>query len=123
MPYIDQGKFGKITSHKEVKEVKKMKEDTSAFHGESSLSREQTRNWLRKEEAWKITKKGREERAGMEKQLFPGKEAGNFIDRKEAEKVYNELNDHPTRSKEKYQIKNEGERYKTIELLKKFLGK
>ena len=110
-------------SFKKTPPVKEEKKDTSAFQGKPFLKREEVRQWLRRDEAWKITKMPAKDRPGLEKKLFDIKKLGMFIDPKEAETVYKELKDFPTKAKTKYGIKSEGERFKTLNLLKKFLGK
>jgi hypothetical protein len=103
--------------------VKEEKMDTSAFQGRPYLKREEIRQWLRKDEIRKITNMPAKDRPALEKKLFDPKRFGIFIDPKEAGKVHKELKNFPTKSKQKYGIKSERERFKTLHLLKKFLGK
>ena len=110
-------------SLKKPSPVKEVKKDTSAFQGKPFLRREEIRQWLRRDEAWKITRMPAKDRPGLEKKLFDLKRFGIFIDPKEAGRVHNELKNFPTKSKQKYGIKSERERFKTLNLLKKFLGK
>ena len=103
---------------------KEEKKDTSIFGGKPSLRREEVRGWLRKEESWKMTKMPLNRRIELEKKLFDPGKFGQFIQPKEAMRVYEEIKNFPTRSKEKYKINNEGERLKILNLLeKKFLRK
>ncbi len=99
----------------------KEKKDTSAFQGKPYLEREEIREWLRRDEIYKIIPRSREERAKLEKELF-GPESGkygSFIQRlkKEPEQLLNEIETgkvKPPAGLTKHQIKD---------LLKKFLGK
>ena len=97
--------------------------DTSAFQGKPYLKREGIRDWLRRDEVWRVTKKPKEERVGLESKIFQRKEVGEFVDPKEAERIYKKMKDYPTESKKQYGIQSEGERYKILNMLKKFLGK
>lgn len=108
---------------KKTSPVKEVKKDTSAFQGQLFLRRPKIREWLKKPEIWKIIRMPAKDRPGLEKKLFDIKRFGIFIDPKEAGKVHKELKDFPARSKQRYGIKSNSERIKTLNLLKKFLGK
>jgi len=95
----------------------------SGFGGRPFLRREEFRGWLRKEEAWRVSKMPQKERVGLEKKLFDPKRSGELIEPKEAEKVYREIKNFPIRSKGKYGFKSEGERFKALKILEKLLGK
>lgn len=97
--------------------------DTSAFQGKPYLKREDVKNWLKKDEMWEILKKSKEERVGLGLKIFQQREVGENVDPKEAEKIYNKLKNYPTKSKKEYEIKSEGERYKILKTLEKFLGR
>jgi hypothetical protein len=103
--------------------VKEVKKDTSAFQGKPYLKREEVRSWLRRDEAWKITKIPAKDRPGLEKKLFDPKRFGSLVDQKEAKIVYKDFENFPTRVKKRYGIKDKRGRVKTFNLLKKFLGK
>lgn len=104
------------------KEVKK-EPKPSVFGGRSFLRRQELRGWLRKEEARRVTKMSQKERVGLEKKLFEPKKFGELIKPKEAERVYKEIKNFPRMSKEKYGLKSKGERFKTLKILEKLLGK
>jgi len=87
------------------------------------LKREEVRRWLKRDEAWKITKIPAKDRPALEKKLFNPKKFGIFIDPREAKIVYKDFEKFPTRVKTRYGIQGRGERVKTLKLLKKFLGK
>jgi hypothetical protein len=103
--------------------IKEEKIDTSAFQGKPYLKREEVRSWLRRDEAWKITKITAKNRPGLEKKLFDPKRFGSLIDQKEAKIVYKDFENFPARVKKRYGIKDKGGRGKVRNLLKKFLGK
>lgn len=108
---------------KEVKQVKEQKKDTSAFKGNPWLTRERVRQWLRGNEAWRITKIPAKQRPALEKKIFDPKRFGSFIDRREASIVSKDFENYPTRAKSKYGMKSRSETIKTRNLLRKFLGK
>jgi len=65
----------------------KEKKDTSAFQGKPYLTRGDVREWLRRDEVYKIIPRSREGRAKLEKELF-GPESGkygSFIERSKKE--------------------------------------
>lgn len=95
----------------------------SGFGGKPYVRREQFRNWLRKDEVWSASKMSKNERVGLEKQLFDPKKTGSFIKEKDAQKVYKEIKNFPKKSAEKYGLKSQAERTKTLKVLEKFLGK
>ena len=102
---------------------KEEKKDLSAFQGESYLKRPAIRQWLKRDEAWKITKIPLKDRPSLEKKLFELKRFGSFIDKREAGIVYKDFEGYPERVKRRYGIKGKNERVRTFKLLKKFLGK
>jgi hypothetical protein len=53
------------------------KKDTSVFRGKPYVTRQEIRNWLRRDEAYKIVPRSREGRAKLEKELF-GSESGKY---------------------------------------------
>lgn len=99
----------------------KEKKDTSVFQGKPYLTRGKVREWLRRDEVYKIIPRSKEGRAKLEKELF-GPESGkygSFIERskKEPERLLNEIERgkiKPPAGLTKHQVKG---------LLKKFLGK
>ena len=95
----------------------------SGFGGRPFLRRDEFRNWLRKDELWRISKMPKEERVALEKKLFDPRRFGPLIEPKEAEKVYREIKNFSMRYKEKYGFKSEGERFKALKILEKLLGK
>ncbi len=110
-------------SQAKLSRVKEEKKDISVFQGKPYLKRDEIRRWLKRDEAWRITKLPANKRPQLEKQLFL-KEYGTFIDQREARKVYDNLRNYPTtRAKTKYGMKSRGETVRTSKLLKKFLGK
>jgi 4-deoxy-L-threo-5-hexosulose-uronate ketol-isomerase len=60
---------------------KEVKKDTSIFQGSPYVTREKIRGWLKKDEAWKITKLSAKERLKLEP-IDPLK-AGYFLERRE----------------------------------------
>lgn len=108
-------KPGKMPPSKEQK--------PSGFGGRPFLRREEFRWWLRKEELRGVSKMPQKERVGLEKKLFDPKRFGQFIEPKEAERVYQEIKTSPKRSQEKYGFKSPAERVKALKILEKFLGK
>jgi len=100
---------------------KKEEKDTSLFRGKSSVSQEKGRLWAKREELYKITKIPPREMGEIWGKLTKGTDL--LFERREAEKIYKEIKDFPTRSKEKYEIKSESERIRILEALKKSLGK
>jgi len=95
--------------------------DTSAFQGKPYLTRGEVREWLRKDELYKIVPLSREGRVKLEKELF-GPESGKYgslIERskKEPEQLLKEIETGKVKlpaGLTKHQVKN---------LFKKFLGK
>lgn len=112
--------FKKPSRAKEVK--KEVKKDLSAFKG-PFMTRPEIQRWLKKDEAWKITKIPVKDRPALEKKLFDQKRFGSFIDKMEAGIVYKDFESYPERVKRRYGIKKPSERGRTFKLLKKFLGK
>jgi len=102
---------------------KEERRDTSIFGGKPYIRREKLREWLRTDEAWKTTKMTAKERPGLEKKIFDPKKFGEYIEPKEVQKVYQELKYFPKRAKEKYGLQSEGERFKTLKMLEKLMGK
>lgn len=94
----------------------------SGFGGKPFLKREKFRDWLKKEESWRITKLSQKERVELEKKLFDPKRFGQLIDPKEVKQVYKEIKFFQKKSKEKYGIKTESERLKILKLLENFFG-
>jgi hypothetical protein len=100
---------------------KEEKRDTSVYGEKPSLKRGEVREWLRRDEIYKIIPRPKEKRAQLEKELF-GPESGKYgslIERakKEPERLLNEIETgkvKPPASLTKHQAKS---------LLKKFLGK
>ena len=100
---------------------KEEKKDTSAFQGKPYLARGEVREWLRKDEIYKIIPLSKEKRAKLEKELF-GPESGKYgslIERskKESERLLNEIETGKVKlpaGLTKDHVKN---------LFKKFLGK
>ena len=115
--------YGKAHQEKKVSPPKEEKKDTSLFGKKPSLTREEIRNWSRNEETWRVTKMPSSERVGLEKKIFDPKKFGTLVDRKEVERVYKEIKDYPERSKLKYGIQSESERFKTLKWLEKMKGK
>jgi hypothetical protein len=108
----------------QIKEQKKEeKKDLSAFQGKLYLKRDEVKRWLKRDEAWKITKIPLKNRPSLEKKLFNPKRFGSFIDKREAGIVYKDFESYPERVKKRYAIKGKNERVRTFKLLKKFLGK
>lgn len=96
------------------------KKDISAFKGKPYLKREEIREELRKEEAYKILRLPREERVKLEAERFERKKFGEFIDKKEIEKVVKELRKKESLEKDiakKFAIRRE------IKFWEKYLGK
>jgi len=116
-------KIGEIESLRNPSQVKEEKKDTSAFQGKPYLNRPEVRQWLKRDEAWKITKMPSKDRPKLEKKLFDPKRFGSFIDQREAKIVSKDFENFPTRVKTRYGIQGRGERVRTSKLLKKFLGK
>jgi len=113
----------KVKKPSQLTKLKEEKKDTSAFQGKTYLRRDEVRRWLKRPEAWKITKIPAKDRPALEKKLFDIRKFGNFIDPKEVKIVYKDFENYPTRVKKRYGIKSKSERVKTFNLLKKFLGK
>lgn len=116
-------RIGGIKSIKKPPQIKEEKKDTSAFKGNPWLTRERVRQWLRRNEAWRITKIPAKQRPALEKKIFDPKRFGSFIDRREASIVSKDFENYPTRAKSKYGMKSRSETIKTRNLLRKFLGK
>lgn len=100
--------------------LKEEKKDTSAFRGKPHLERWEVREWLRKDEIYKIVPWPKEKRAQLEKELF-GPESGKYGSliekaKREPESVLRDLEEgkiKPPAGLTKDQIKR---------LLKAFLG-
>ena len=120
MPFLPQEQKAKLMTPVEKEPAPK---DTSAFQGKPYLKKEDVKNWLKRDEMCNIIKKPKAERADLGLKIFQQKEVGEFIDPKEAGKIYKKIKDYPTESKKKYEIKSEGERYKILKTLEKFLGR
>jgi len=117
-------RIGEIKSLRNPPQVKKEeKKDISAFQGKPYLKRSEVRQWLKRDEAWKITKMPSKDRPKLEKKLFDPKRFGIFVGQREAKIVSKDFENFPTRVKTRYGIQGRGERVRTSKLLKKFLGK
>jgi len=101
--------------------LKEEKKDTSLYGEKAYVDQERGRMWTRKRETSESTGIKSSEMDETWKKLTKG--SGYFLERKEAEDIYKEIKDYPTKSKEKYGIKSEGERFKVLKLLGKSLGK
>ena len=109
------------------KEVKKeIKKDTSIFQGSPYVTREKIRGWLKKDEAWKITKLSAKERLKLEKKVFNPKDPRNigiYIDPREANMVLKDFENFPNRAKTRYGMKNRNETRRVRNLMRKLVGK
>ena len=95
--------FKKPLRAKEQK--KEEKKDLSAFQGKLYLKRDEVRRWLKRDEAWKITKIPVKDRPSLEKKLFNLKRFGSFIDKREAGIVYKDFGSYPEIVKKRSQRK------------------
>lgn len=100
---------------------KKEEEDTSLFGKGANVSQEKGRMWTKRRDISKTMGIPPSKMSETWGKLTKG--TGYFFERKEAEKQYKEIKNLPTKSREKYGIKSEGERLKMLKLLKKSLDK